>query len=109
MNNNKSCGPGHQTQSRNCSDGTYEKCSVEDTEQSIRCELPDCPRTVGQWMNTATCEATGEEKSCGPGLQTQTRTCADGTVDKCASVETRRTVSCKDAGTELPICGELQC
>ena len=103
LHNNKSCGPGHQAQIQNCIDGTFAKCTVEDREQSIPCELPDCSRIVGEWMITVTCETSGEGKSCGPGLHTLTRTCMDGTADKCTSVETTRTVSCKD------ICGRLQC
>ena len=106
-----SCGPGNQRQTRTCTDGTIDKCTATDvTEQTISCSdagtaLPDCEKLFGVWTNDGTCVAVGDDASCGPGNQRQTRTCTDGTIDKCTATGlTERTVSCSDAGTSLPDC-----
>ena len=83
---NSSCGPGLQTQIRNCTDGTTDKCTDADTNQNISCAdagtgLRDCPKLLGDWVNTGECKANGTDSTCGPGLQTQTRNCTDGTTD----------------------------
>ena len=62
------------------------------------------PKSLGDWTNDGKCVATGANPKCGPGTQIQTRTCTDGTFDKCTDPDRERTVSCKVAGTELPIC-----
>ena len=93
------CGPGNQKQTRTCIDGTIEKCTSYDTEQIISCNLPDCIKRLGNWTNTGVCEATGNDASCGPGNQNQTRTCSDGTTDKCTPTDRERTISCN-----LPNC-----
>ena len=62
-------------------------------------------KELSGWANDGTCVATGIDASCGPGEQRQTRTCTDGTIDKCsASDVTEQTISCSDAGTTLPDC-----
>ena len=62
-------------------------------------------KQLGAWSNDGTCVATGDDASCGPGNQKQTRTCTDGTVDKCtANDNIEQTISCSDAGTGLPEC-----
>ena len=69
------------------------------------------PKSFGDWTNDGQCSGTGDDPSCGAGSQFQTRTCTDGTVDKCidganaqTEADTKRTVTCAVAGTELPIC-----
>ena len=101
---NISCGPGYQVQRRNCSNGAREKCSIEDTERILSCKTHDCPREISNWTNIGTCQGTGKVKTCGNGLQIQSRVCKDGTSIKCSGIERVRTVSCKDAGTDLPKC-----
>ena len=39
--------------------------------------------------------------------QTQTRSCQDGTTDKCNNVEIERTITCSAAGTAYPVCEKL--
>jgi hypothetical protein len=101
----KSCGPGLVTQIRNCTDGTIDKCRLEDIQISSTCrdadiQLPDCKRVVGNWTNIGPCTATGEDSSCGIGVMLQKRSCEDGTRDKCSDVGVERLVSCSDG---LPI------
>ena len=103
------CGPGVQTQTRTCTDGTVDPCTTADTTtQTVSCAdtdtaLPDCLKVLGDWTNVGACVATSGG-NCGPGTQSQTRTCEDGTVDKCTAVDTTRSVSCADAGTALSAC-----
>ena len=52
------------------------------------------------------CVATGANPACGPGTIVQTRTCTDGTFDKCnTDADIQRTVTCSVAGVSLPPCG----
>ena len=90
----KSCGPGNQKQTRNCVDGTSDKCTARDMSQTIRCSKPDCPKKLGIWVNAGSCIAVGSDKSCGPGSQRQTRTCHDGTNDKCRPQDREQSTSC---------------
>ena len=90
----KGCGSGNQRQIRSCIDGTVDKCSPYDRERNISCSLMDCPKVFGSWANNGTCHATGKVKSCGPGFQQQTRTCNDGTNDKCNEHETIQNITC---------------
>ena len=63
------------------------------------------PKLLGPWENEGTCQGSGENPACGPGLQAQKRTCTDGTIEKCTDiVDTDRTVACSAAGTSLPEC-----
>ena len=63
------------------------------------------PKTFGPWENDGVCVGTGQNPACGPGRQTQTRTCSDGTLEKCGdSDDTERSVSCSAAGTSLVAC-----
>ena len=66
----------------------------------------DFPKTFTAWTNKGTCVADGDDPTCGAGVQAQIRTCIDGDVDICIGDEEllARTVSCSDAGTELPSC-----
>ena len=109
----KSCGPGTQQQVRTCTDGTTDKCTEIDTKQSVVCSeagtaLPACvvEKQLGDWTNDGQCKATGDDPTCGPGTQTQTRTCVDGSTDLCDPITDpiTQTVSCADAGTSLPEC-----
>ena len=90
----KSCGPGRQRQTRTCQDGTNDKCRPQDREQSTSCSLTDCPKRLGSWSNVGSCIATRPDKSCGPGNQRQTRSCVDGTTDRCSSSDRDRSVAC---------------
>merc|ERR1712018_337375 len=79
--------------------------------QSIACSeagtaLPACAveKQLGEWTNDGQCKATGDDPTCGPGTQNQTRTCVDGATDLCTDGDKTQTVSCADAGTSLPEC-----
>ena len=85
---NANCGPGNQRQTRTCTDGTTDKCTEpEDTERFISCALTDCIKQHSPWINDTGCVAKGDNPNCGPGNQRQTRTCTDGTTDKCTKPE----------------------
>ena len=104
-----SCGEGNQVQTRQCTDGTVDRCTDEDRQRNITCEiagtaLPDCPKLLEDWVNDGPCDGTGDDPTCGEGIQAQIRPCTDGTVDKCTDEDTRRNVACKVAGTALPDC-----
>ena len=86
------CGPGSQLQRRSCVDGSQENCTREDIERAVTCldagsVLPPCPKILGNWTNHGECQAEGEEPSCGPGNQLQTRTCVHGTLEKCTNTD----------------------
>ena len=95
----ETCGDGIQKQVRNCIDGTTDKCTDADRKRDNKCFVKDCPKQLREWKNDGKCEATGKDKTCGPGKQAQTRSCTDGTVDKCSDEERRRVISCS-----LPDC-----
>ena len=110
--NDPACGPGHQRQLRTCIDGTKDQCTAADTVQTISCldagtALPDCiiEKGLGNWVNDGNCIATGDDPSCGPGNQTQKRTCTDGSTDKCNDSDLEQVIPCSEAGTALPDCG----
>ena len=103
------CGEGDQVQFRQCTDGTVDKCTDEDTRRTIPCNaagtaLPSCPKVLGGWQNEGPCNAIGDDPTCGQGNQVQNRPCTDGTVEKCTKEEKKRTISCEIAGTALPDC-----
>ena len=101
---NKFCGPGSQKQTRTCEDGTDDKCIKSDREQIVSCPLKDCEKQLGDWNNKGDCEAVGgNHKKCGPAFQLQTRTCKDGTDDKCTVPDRSRKTSCplKDCEKQL--------
>ena len=112
--NNLSCGPGKQEQKRTCRHGTgQEMCSVQDKMQIISCQqagtdLPDCPKTFGRWRNVGDCIAEGIIPHCGPGRQTQERTCTSGTGEEiCNENDTIQVISCALAGKSLPECPKM--
>ena len=99
---NKNCGLGEQFQVRSCTDGTIDKCTDEDQRRAIPCNLQDCPKITGAtWINDGGCIASAADNLCGPsaGTQKQTRTCIDGTNDRCQSIDREQTISC-----DLPDC-----
>ena len=109
---NKSCGPGKLSQNRTCIDGTTDKCESHILEQKVACHdakasLPDCQKIFSSWRTSGPCLATGTNKSCGPGLSLQERTCTNGTVNKCSSSRYIRSVSCENAGNPLPNCPRI--
>ena len=97
----KNCGLGEQFQVRSCIDGTVDKCSQEDRNHAISCNLRDCLKIVGTWINDGECTPSDVENSCGlsSGTQKQVRTCINGTNDKCQSNDIEREISC-----DLPEC-----
>ena len=106
------CGPGTQMQTRTCTDGTVDLCTPGETMQTVSCAdagtaLPNCPKVLGEWMNDGACMGTGADPTCGEGTQDQTRTCEDGTLDKCTAGDKMQKISCDVAGTALPDCGKL--
>ena len=66
--------------------------------------LIETTKQLGEWTNKGECKAIGDDLTCGPGDQKQIRTCIDGTNDRCTAADTIRTISCVEAGTELPSC-----
>ena len=106
------CGNGTQLQSRACTDGEVDQCGGEDTHRTIKCKeagtaLPDCPKLLGDWQNEEPCISVGDNPSCGNGSQVQTRSCQDGTIDKCTDEDGLRTITCAEADTALPNCIKL--
>ena len=61
------------------------------------------PKILGDWENIGPCSAFGGVATCGDGIQVQSRTCTDGTVDKCLDEDMHRITICRYAGT---MCGE---
>ena len=59
---------------------------------------------LGPWENVGDCIGIGHDPTCGPGKQNQTRTCKDGTEDKCSDLVLKRTAPCHWADTILPNC-----
>ena len=59
---------------------------------------------LGPWENVGNCIGIGDDPTCGPGEQNQTRTCIDGTEDKCSDLVLKRTAPCHWADTILPNC-----
>ena len=90
----KSCGPGRQRKTRSCEDGTNDKCHPRDREETTSCNLKDCPKVLGTWYNVGSCVAIGTDPYCGPGNQRQTRSCVDGTRDRCSNSDRYRYVTC---------------
>ena len=43
---NENCGPGQQLLTRDCTNGTFDFCTEEDTLMKTACELPECPSTI---------------------------------------------------------------
>lgn len=64
-------------------------------------------KILGEWTNEGSCNGDGDDPTCGAGTQLQSRTCTDGTIDKCTVVDTHRSVTCAVAGTALPVCGKI--
>ena len=109
---NKTCGPGQISQYRACTDGTIDKCTSHLLKRKILCHeanasLPDCQKSLGSWRTSDQCLATGTNRSCGPGLSLQERTCVNGTVHKCLNSKLTRNVSCEEAGNPLPNCTRI--
>ena len=61
-------------------------------------------KQFGEWKNVGNCVGNGKDPTCGPGIQNQTRTCKDGTTQKCKNSDMERQVKCLYAQTELPMC-----
>ena len=59
---------------------------------------------LGPWENVGNCIGIGDDPTCGPGKQNQSRTCKDGTEDKCSDLVLKRTAPCHWADTILPNC-----
>ena len=95
------CGPGTKNQTRSCEDGTIDKCTESEMTQVVVCRLPDCPKLLGDWDTSGPCKGEESEKTCGPGYQHQTRSCVDGTSDKCTDEDMQQDASCS-----LPDCAK---
>ena len=59
---------------------------------------------IGTWQNVGQCIGTGEDPSCGPGIQNQTRSCINGTEEKCSEFDLERIAPCHWADSTLPDC-----
>ena len=104
--NERSCGPGQLKQSRQCTNGTYEKCSTEDSERNMVCTLQDCQKTTGEWIDQGGCEFmnyTTTGQIGGLGIQRQVRTCLDGTLDRCTCTDTSRATICLDSSGKISV------
>ena len=97
----KDCGAGAKRQERTCTNGWITKCTAQDRERELTCNLPDCEKLLGPWANEGECTGLNN-KDCGPGNRLQTRTCSDGTTDKCTPVDSARTQNCS-----LPDCQKI--
>ena len=62
---------------------------------------------IGTWENVGQCIGTGKDPSCGPGIQNQTRSCIDGTQEKCSEFDLERIAPCHWADSTLPDCEGL--
>ena len=105
----RNCGPGKISQIRNCTDGTFETCTLGDRQRNVSCQAAgikqlDCERLLGNWTNIGNCSAVGVNKTCGPGIIKRVRECQAGTIDKCEDVGLSDTINCKDVGIALPPC-----
>jgi len=93
----KTCGPnnGDLTQNRTCTSGTTDLCMASDTSRTIDCNLADCPKELGPWMNISDCTLKAG-KTCGPnnGHVLQRRTCTNGTTDICTVHDIIRFIDC---------------
>ena len=74
---------------------------------NLKLNLILAPKIFGDWANDGACNGEGENPTCGPGTQVQTRSCTDGTVDKCTEEDKQSTVTCTVAGTQLPTCSKF--
>merc|ERR550539_1874262 len=87
-------------------------CSATETMVPGDVDANGCPlpctcvasKILGEWTNEGSCNGDGDDPTCGAGTQLQSRTCTDGTIDKCTVVDTHRSVTCAVAGTALPVC-----
>ena len=93
------CGPGNQTQTRTCLNGTHIKCTEADMLRVQSCNLQHCKKVFGDWFDVGECNATGVDKTCGPGEKRQQRSCQNGTIDQCTERDKERSISCS-----LPDC-----
>jgi len=75
------------------SDGSSDKSGF-----SIRYSLIELEKSFGPWNSDGDCDASG--KTCGPGIQQQTRTCTNGTMDTCTESDRTRNISCNLADCE---------
>ena len=99
----KNCGPGEQFQVRSCIstmlDQVVDKCTKEDRQHTISCNLVDCQKIVGAWTNVKGCIPAAKTCGLSAGAQKQVRTCIDGTKNKCQSNDREREILC-----DLPDC-----
>ena len=92
---NMSCGAGTQKRTRMCADGSVEKCQKSDFEEIAFCNLEHCPKILGIWGDVGSCVAEGDDPMCGPGRQNQSRSCINGTVDKCTHSDRHQAIPCR--------------
>ena len=82
--------------------GTIDICTKEDQNRLISCNLPDCPKQLGEWISSGVCIGTDPNSTCdatGLDHQVRKRNCTDGTKEKCQFSDMEQNVTC-----ELPIC-----
>ena len=107
------CGPGTQTQKRVCklADNDHDKCKKRNTIRRISCHeagnpLPNCPKVLGKWKNVGPCNSeNGRSVPCGPGYQSMSRDCLNGTGSNlCLDTDMKKVLTCLEAGTKMPDC-----
>ena len=68
------------------------------------------PKILGDWQNEGPCNSIISvfASVCEDGIQIQTRTCTNGTVDICTDEDMHRITTCKKAGVQLPDCSKFK-
>ena len=81
---------------------------LADTPLTLSCTeagtaLPDCPKKFGEWVNDGHSIAIGDNPFCGPGLQSQQRSCESGTGNQnCNKSDRERQARSEDVATSFP-------
>ena len=90
------CGPGTQSLTRTCTDGTINKCKSADRKTQRQCSLGSCSKKkkLGNWNEISDCIPINNVKQCGPGKILQTRDCVNGTNDACSKEDTHSMKDC---------------
>ena len=88
------CGAGFQVMTRDCTDGTVQKCTTSDRKTNRRCFLGDCLKELGEWKDGSLCTPNDNIKKCGEGKKLQTRICTNGTKEMCRSEDTIQYTNC---------------
>ena len=78
----------------------YYKCISSMNESSITAVFSVPKQLLDDWTNNGSCIPTAIDKSCGPGIVRQIRTCINGTIDKCTVDNQQRNEACLEVNCE---------